>query len=105
MREVTRAIVLWCPDWPVVAALRADPALADDAPIALLDKGVVFACSAAARADGVRRGLRMREAQSRCPQLEVLPYDPVLDERAFEPVLAAIEEIAPGVQQVRPGTC
>lgn len=105
MREVTRAIVLWCPDWPVLAALRADPALAGDAPMALLDKGVVFACSAAARADGVRRGLRMREAQSRCPQLEVLTYDPVLDERAFEPVLAAIEEIAPGVQPMRPGTC
>ncbi|UAJ77850.1 DNA polymerase Y family protein [Leifsonia sp. ZF2019] len=105
MREVTRAIVLWCPDWPVLAALRADAELADDAPVALMHKGVVFACSAAARADGVRRGLRMREAQSRCPQLEVLPYDPVLDERAFEPVLAAIEEIAPGVQPVRPGTC
>lgn len=105
MREVTRAIVLWCPDWPVIAARRADPALADDTPIALMEKGVVFACSAAARADGVRRGLRMREAQSRCPQLQVLPYDPVLDQRAFEPVLAAIEEIAPGVQPLRPGTC
>ncbi|MFF2051898.1 DNA polymerase Y family protein [Leifsonia sp. NPDC058194] len=104
MREVTRAIVLWCPDWPVVAARRADPALTDDTPIALMQKGMVFACSAAARADGVRRGLRMREAQSRCPQLEVLPYDPVLDERAFEPILAAIEEIAPGVQPLRPGT-
>ncbi|MGN6426266.1 MAG: DNA polymerase Y family protein [Leifsonia sp.] len=104
MREVTRAIVLWCPDWPVIAA-RQHLELPEDVPLALVEKGVVFACSAAARADGVKRGLRMREAQARCPQLEVVPYDPVLDERAFDPVLTAIEQIAPGVQPVRPGTC
>ncbi|MGH1548669.1 hypothetical protein ACRAWB_05635 [Leifsonia poae] len=101
---VTRAIVLWCPDWPVIAA-RQTLDLSDDLPLALVDKGLVFACSDAARADGVKRGLRMREAQARCPQLEVVPYDPVQDARAFEPVLAAIEEITPGVQPVRPGTC
>lgn len=101
---VTRAIVLWCPDWPVIAAQQS-LALAADLPLALVEKGMVFACSSAARADGVKRGLRMREAQARCPQLEVVPYDPVLDARAFEPVLAAIEEITPGVQPVRPGTC
>lgn len=101
---VTRAIVLWCPDWPVIAAQQALD-LPPDEPLALVEKGVVFACSPAARADGVKRGLRMREAQARCPQLNVLPYDPVLDARAFEPVLAAIEEITPGVQPVRPGTC
>jgi protein ImuB len=101
---VTRAIVLWYPDWPIVAARQALE-LPDDLPVALVEKGVVFACSAAARADGVKRGLRMREAQARCPQLEVVPYDPVLDARAFEPVLAAVEEITPGVQPVRPGTC
>jgi protein ImuB len=101
---VTRAIVLWCPDWPVIAAQQAFD-LDVGLPLALVDKGVVFACSEAARADGVKRGLRMREAQARCPQLEVVSYDPVLDARAFEPVLAAIEEIAPGVQSLRPGTC
>ncbi|WP_434317386.1 hypothetical protein [Leifsonia sp. P73] len=74
-------------------------------PLALVEKGMVFACSSHARADGVTRGLRVREAQSRCPQLEIVLYDPVLDARAFEPVLTAIEEITPGVQAVRPGTC
>ncbi|WP_158864226.1 DNA polymerase Y family protein [Leifsonia sp. AG29] len=104
MREVVRAIVLWCPDWPVIAE-RLRLGLAEDVPVALVEKGVVFACSAAARADGVKRGLRMREAQARCPQLEVLPYDPGLDARAFDPVITAVEEIMPGVQPVRPGTC
>src|SRR3954447_8974229 len=94
---VTRAIVVWCPDWPVIAAQQALD-LAADLPLALVEKGLVFACSPTARADGVKRGLRMREAQARCPQLEVVPYDPLLDARTFEPVLAAIEEIAPGVQ-------
>ncbi|KRC51092.1 DNA polymerase [Leifsonia sp. Root227] len=104
MPAVTRAIVLWCPDWPVTAALHAGD-LPADTPLALVDRNLVFACSSSARADGVKRGLRIREAQSRCTQLQVLPYDPVLDARAFDPVLAAIEEITPGVQPVRPGTC
>ncbi|MFF1573587.1 DNA polymerase Y family protein [Leifsonia sp. NPDC058292] len=103
MPAVTRAIVLWCPDWPVIATIRALE-LAADAPIALVDRNLVFACSAAARAEGVKRGLRIREAQSRCTRLQVLPYDPVQDARAFEPVLAVVEEITPGVQPVRPGT-
>ena len=101
---VTRAIVLWCPDWPVTATMHTQE-IADDVPVALVERNLVFACSAAARAEGVKRGLRIREAQARCTQLQVFPYDPVLDARAFEPVLAAIEEIMPGEQLVRPGTC
>ncbi len=116
-----RTIVLWCPDWPITASLRIlgagttgsrtlgagttrDPAAAD-APLALIDAGQVFACSASARSEGVRRGLRVREAQARCPGLRVLDYDPSLDIRAFEPVLEAIEETMPGAQVMRPGTC
>lgn len=104
-----RTIVLWCPDWPITAAIRANStghrALAADAPLALIDAGLVFACSAAARAAGVKRGLRLREAQARCPQLTVLDYDQALDIRSFEPVLEAIEETMPGAQLLRPGTC
>jgi protein ImuB len=63
----------------------------------------VLACSAVARAQGVRRGLRRREAQARCPDLAVLARDSDRDARAFEPVVAAVEELAPGVEVVRPG--
>jgi len=108
----TRTILLWVPDWPVIAAgrsetvLRAHPGTAaTDARLALIDRGEVFACSAAARADGVRRGQRVRDAQARCPTLMVLPYESQLDLRAFEPVLEVIEETMPGVQLLRPGTC
>lgn len=102
--RLTRTIVLWCPDWPVTAAAQA-AGMAADAPLALIEKGLVFACSPRARAEGVRRGLRLREAQYRCTDLIVLPYDPVLDHRAFEPVITRVEEITPGVQLIRPGTC
>ncbi len=103
-----RLLVLWAPDWPVIAHARAQGSeggkLPDDAPIALVDKGAVFACSAAARAEGVARGQRIREAQSRCPRLHVLRYDPALDARAFEPVLAGLERALPGLHPLRPGT-
>jgi protein ImuB len=102
---LTRSIVLWCPDWPIRAALLKHPSLDADDAIALIDRGLVFACSAAARATGVRRGLRVREAQARCSGLVVLPYDAQLDARFFEPLLAAVEQTVPGVQPIRPGMC
>ena len=101
---VLRTIVLWCPDWPVVAATLTN-GLPATTPFALIEKGVVAACSTAARSGGVRRGLRVREAQSRCPELVVEPYDAALDTRMFEPVLAALDEIMPGAAMLRPGLC
>src|SRR5690606_15456532 len=63
----------------------------------------VVACSASARAAGVRRGLRRREAQARCPELHVARSDPDLEARTFEAVVAAIDAVAPGVEVLRPG--
>lgn len=104
-----RALLLWCPDWPVEAAIRTQAfalsGVARDAPIALIAAGRVFASSASARAEGVTRGLKLREAQARCPALTIQPWRPADDARAFEPVLTAIEELMPGVQPLRPGVC
>jgi protein ImuB len=99
-----RTLVVWCPDWPVVAASVAAGVPAT-APVAVVAANRVVASSAAARAEGVRRGLRRREAQSRCPDLAVIPHDPARDARAFEPVVTAVEAMAPGVEIVRPGVC
>lgn len=99
-----RMVVVWCPDWPVVSAAGAAGVSPAD-PVAVIWANRVVSCSAAARADGVRRGLRRREAQARCPGLVVLPHDPVRDARAFEPVVAAVAELAPGVEVLRPGMC
>jgi protein ImuB len=98
-----RLLVLWCPDWPVHAHAGAEH-IPTDTPVALIQKGDVFACNLAARVGGVRRGLRQREAQARCPGLHLLSYDPVLDARAFEPVLTGLEEAIPGLHPIRPGS-
>ncbi|MFE9652212.1 DNA polymerase Y family protein [Micromonospora sp. NPDC006431] len=99
-----RTLLLWCPDWPVLAAEILDGVPATD-PVAVLHANRVVACSERARAEGVRRGLRKREAQGRCPQLTVVDHDPGRDARAFEPVVAAVEEVAAGVEVIRPGAC
>ncbi|MDI6909766.1 DNA polymerase Y family protein [Nocardioides sp.] len=97
-----RVMVVWCPDWPVVAAL-ADEGLPTRLPAAVFRANIVQACNAAARAVGVRRGMRRRDAQGRCPELRVYAAVPDRDARAFEPVLAAVEELRPGVAPLRPG--
>ena len=95
-----RMVVVWCPDWPVAAA-GAPP----DSLTAVLHANRVVACSPAARAEGVHPGLRRREAQSRCPELELLAHDPARDARAFEPVLVAVEQLTPWVEVLHPGEC
>ena len=88
---VSRVLALWCMDWPAVGAAAAAGLPATD-PVAVTLANRVIACSAAARAVGVRRGLRRREAQARCPQLHVVTADPARDARHFEGVTAAVDE-------------
>ncbi|HEY2297713.1 MAG TPA: DNA polymerase Y family protein, partial [Jatrophihabitans sp.] len=97
-----RMIAVWCPDWPVTTA-RLDAGLAADTPIAVLSGNDIVACSHSARQAGVRRGLRRREAQARCPDLAVLSRNEAAEARTFEPVVAGLETIAPGVEITRPG--
>jgi len=98
--EVVRTLVVWCPDWSVVAT-----ALPSDQPVAVFAAGRVLSCSAPARAVGVEVGLRRRQAEARCPPLVVVDHDAGRDARAFEPVVAAVESVAPRVEVTRPGVC
>ncbi|GAA1627860.1 DNA polymerase Y family protein [Actinoplanes couchii] len=104
MEAGVRTLLVWCPDWPVVAASVAGGVVESGA-LAVMFGNRVLACSEGARREGVRRGLRRREAQGRCPQLVVVEHDPGRDARAFEPVVAAVEEVAAGVEVLRPGVC
>lgn len=97
-----RVVAVRCPDWPVVAGVAVEGLTAQH-PVAVVAANRIVACSAMARAQGVRRGQRRREAQGRCPELAVLADNPDRDARAFEPVVAAVETLAPGVEVVRPG--
>ncbi len=89
-------------DWPAVAAAAAagQPATA---PVAVTLANRVIACSSAARAAGVRRGLRRREAAARCPHLHVATADADRDARFFEGVIAAVDDLVPRAEVLRPG--
>ncbi|TDE00600.1 DNA polymerase Y family protein [Jiangella asiatica] len=97
-----RVLVVWCPDWPVVAAMNEE-GIGTGTPAAVLAHNTVVACNEAARDEGVRRAMRRRDAQSRCPELMLVDDNPDRDARAFEPVLVAVEELRPGVAPLRPG--
>lgn len=94
-----RILAIWCPDWPVVAA-----GIAPDVPGAILHANRVVASSEAARSMGVVRGIRRREAQSRCPELDIGERDLASEARSFEAVAAAIEVFTPRVEIIQPGT-
>ena len=101
MTTPVRTLALWCPDWPVTAA--GFDSSTDR--VVVLRANRVVACSAAARVDGVRRGLRRREAQARSPEAVVLEADVDGEARAFEPIAAAVSELAPKLEIMRPGVC
>ena len=99
-----RVMVVWCPDWPVVAAIAAEELSADD-PVAVVAANEVLACSAAARLDGVRRGMRRRDAVGRCPELTVVDANEARDLRAYELVLSGLEQLVATVTPIRAGIC
>lgn len=104
-RENTaRVMVVWCPDWPVVAA-STELRLSDQAPVAVVQAGQVQACSRAARIEGVRRGMRRRDAAAHCPELVLVEANETRDVRAFEAVLGAVEDVSASVTPIRPGLC
>jgi protein ImuB len=105
---MTRTCCVWCPDWPVVAARRRDDALRN-VPVVVHERmgsrNIVRAMSAEARADGVRRGMRRREAEACCPGVVCVDADEANEARAFEVVARAIEAFSPRVVLDRPGRC
>ncbi len=91
-------LVVWCPDWPLVSW-----GVPLDEPAAVLVANRVVATTPAARAAGVARGHRRREAQGRCPELAVLDRDADREARLFEPVAGALEAITPRIEVAGPG--
>ncbi len=96
---MTRTLVVWCPDWPLVAAGLAG------GPAAVLRANRVVACSASARQEGVRLRQRRREAEAACPGLVIAAEDPARDVRAFEAVVSAVAVFTPRLEVSRPGVC
>src|ERR1700735_2858423 len=59
--------------------------------------------SGAAEAQGVARGMALGEALARCPDLVLVPGDPVLVADAWEKALHALESIGAAVEPAQPG--
>jgi nucleotidyltransferase/DNA polymerase involved in DNA repair len=59
--------------------------------------------SGAAEACGVSRGMMLGEALARCPELVLVPADPVVVAQAWEQALRALEAIGAEVEPGRPG--
>jgi protein ImuB len=72
-------------------------------PAVVVSANRVVAATAAARADGVRPGLRRREAQGRSPELTVVTVDTGRDARMWEPVVAEVAKLTPSVEVLAPG--
>ncbi|MDO4686735.1 MAG: DNA polymerase Y family protein [Corynebacterium sp.] len=92
-----RFLALWFPDWPVQALG------VHHAPTAIERNGHIYVCSNTARQAGVRRGMRVRQAQAVCPQLEVTADNAARDARAFEQIIESLEQVVAGVEVLRPG--
>ncbi len=105
---MTRTACVWCPDWPVVAARRRERTLRT-VPVFVRERvgarELVRAASAEARAAGVRRGMRRREAEAQCPDAVCVDADEALEARTFEIVARAVETFTPRVVLDRPGLC
>ena len=93
-----RTVAICCADWPALAT-GSSPHL----PVAVVRANRITSVSPAARREGVLVGLRRREAQARCPSLELHPVDESRDARAFEAVLGALDGIAPRWEVSEPG--
>ncbi|WP_175935576.1 DNA polymerase Y family protein [Corynebacterium sp. Marseille-P4321] len=97
-----RAAALWFPDWPVQAAkLDSGDELAE--PIAIAAHHRVKVSSFAARQLGVRRGMRVRNAQAAAPELTVVDDNPDRDGRMFASLAASFDDVAASVEILRPG--
>lgn len=92
-----RVMALWFPDWPIHAADLAG------APAAVTDNGEVWVANAAARARGVRRGMRLRAAQALVPGLRDAPRDVDRDARVFESIVAGLDDVVSTIEVYRPG--
>jgi protein ImuB len=95
-----RTLAVGTPRWAIVSC-----DVPPDTPAAVFFANRAVSVSPEALAFGVKRNMRRRDAQSRCPELEVLLHDPARDARTFERIVTVVESFAPRVEVVRPGLC
>lgn len=95
-----RTLSVICGQWSAFAVGR--PA---DVPLAVMRANRVVSNNSAALRHGVSPGLRRREAQARCPSIELHDHDEQRDARVFEQALHALEDLVPRIEVVESGHC
>ena len=83
-----RVAAVWFPDWPIQAA-------GGQGPMVIARNHAVAVCDRKARRAGVRRGMRLRQAQALCPEAAVVEANPDRDGAAFAEVAAGLDAVAP----------
>ncbi len=102
-------VCILLPRFELVVAVGGAEALAGR-PVALAPTGgsaagrqAIGEVSGAAQALGVRAGMSLGEALTRCPGLELVSGDPIAVAGAWEGILGKLESIGAGVESQRPG--
>jgi protein ImuB len=99
-------VCVYLPRFELVVAAGGAEALAGRAlavaPLAGVEQRVEEV-SGSAEACGVAPGMMLGEALARCPDLVLVPGDPVKVVAAWETVLRALESIGAAVEPARPG--
>ena len=90
-----RVAALWFPDWPVQAARRE---LGVEGPLAIVGNHRIRAHSG-----GLRRGMKVRQAQALIPALTLLADVPDRDGRVFAEIAASLDDVASSIEVLRPG--
>lgn len=78
---------IWIPDWPVANVIMAGHARPEE-PIAIYDNHIIALNGVAYQ--GVREGMKRRQAQSLIPRLRLIHHDPASDVASFEQVDAGV---------------
>jgi protein ImuB len=107
MRTYVRMVVcVYLPRFELVVAAGGSGALAGRALAVAPTIGVeqrVGEVSGAAEACGVAGGMALGEALARCPELVLVPPDPVRVAETWEELICALESIGAAVEPARPG--
>ncbi|MBB3024589.1 DNA polymerase IV [Trueperella pyogenes] len=92
---------IWIPDWPVANVIMAGHARPEE-PIAIYDNHII-ALNGVAYQEGVREGMKRRQAQSLIPRLRLIHHDPASDVASFEQVVRVCEEHIAYFSVLEPG--
>jgi len=100
-------VCLRLPRFELTVAAGGPAALADGRPLALAPipghEPRLGEVSGAAEAAGVRRGMLLGEALARCPDLHLVPPDPLEVAKSWRTVIDRLEGIGAALELARPG--